>query len=120
LNLLGRLLRRTSLDELPEILNVLKGEMSLVGPRPLLTQYLERYSPQQNRRHQVRPGITGWAQVNGRNLISWEQKFAFDTWYVDHQSTWLDIQIILLTFVKILRREGIVPQGREVVDRFGE
>jgi len=116
----GRLLRSTSLDELPELFNVLKGEMSLVGPRPLLMQYLDRYSPEQNRRHEVKPGITGWAQVNGRNLISWEQKFALDTWYVDHHSFWLDWWIILLTVRKVLRREGITPREREVVEEFGK
>lgn len=103
----GAFLRRSSLDELPELLNVLKGEMSLVGPRPLMMEYLPRYSREQARRHDVRPGITGLAQVNGRNAISWEQKFEHDVWYVDHQSLWLDIKILWLTFVKVFKREGI-------------
>lgn len=103
----GRILRSTSLDELPELWNVLTGAMSLVGPRPLLTAYLGRYSVEQARRHDVKPGLTGWAQINGRNAISWDEKFAFDIWYVDHQSFWLDIKIIVLTIVYILRREGI-------------
>ncbi len=104
---LGRWLRSTSLDELPELLNVLKGEMSLVGPRPLLVQYLGRYSPQQRRRHDVPPGITGWAQVNGRNAIAWEEKFAHDVWYVEHRSLWLDLRILALTIRLVLRRENI-------------
>jgi lipopolysaccharide/colanic/teichoic acid biosynthesis glycosyltransferase len=107
----GRFLRSTSLDELPELWNVLKGEMSLVGPRPLLTSYLALYSPRQGRRHEVRPGITGWAQVNGRNAISWEEKFEFDVWYVDNQSLWLDFKILLLTLKKVLVREGISSPG---------
>jgi len=103
----GRFLRATSLDELPEFCNVLIGDMSLVGPRPLLVQYLERYSPEQFRRHEMPPGISGWAQVNGRNAISWEQKFAFDIWYIDNHSLLLDIKILWLTFIKVLKREGI-------------
>lgn len=103
----GRMLRSTSLDELPELWNVLKGEMSLVGPRPLLIEYLPLYSPEQARRHDVRPGITGWAQVNGRNAISWIEKFELDTWYVDNQSFWLDLKILWLTVRKVLVREGI-------------
>jgi sugar transferase EpsL len=103
---LGRFLRSTSLDELPEIFNVLKGDMSLVGPRPLLMHYLERYTPEQMRRHEVKPGITGWAQVNGRNAISWDQKFAMDLWYVDHLSLWVDLKIITLTLWAVLKREG--------------
>jgi hypothetical protein len=103
----GRFLRNTSLDELPELFNVLKGDMSLVGPRPLLMEYLDRYTPEQARRHSVLPGLTGWAQVNGRNAISWEQKFALDVWYVDHCSLWLDLKIIALTVVKIVTREGV-------------
>jgi sugar transferase EpsL len=103
----GEFLRRTSLDELPELLNVLRGDMSLVGPRPLLTEYLSLYSPEQARRHNVLPGITGWAQVNGRNAISWEQKFAADLWYVDHCSLRLDIWILLVTLWRLVRREGI-------------
>ena len=115
---LGRFLRSTSLDELPELFNVLKGDMSLVGPRPLLTQYLERYTPEQMRRHEVKPGITGWAQVNGRNALTWEQKFALDLWYVDHWSLWLDFKIILLTIWKILAREGINQPGRATMAEF--
>ncbi|WP_225911519.1 sugar transferase [Desulfuromonas versatilis] len=107
----GRFLRSTSLDELPELLNVVKGEMSLVGPRPLLMEYLGRYSPEQARRHEVRPGITGWAQVNGRNALSWEEKFRHDVWYVDHQSLSLDVKILWLTLIKVIRREGISAEG---------
>lgn len=114
----GQFLRRTSLDELPELFNVLKGDMSLVGPRPLLMQYLDRYTPQQMRRHEVKPGITGWAQVNGRNALSWEQKFALDVWYVDHLSLWLDLKIILLTMWKVLRREGISQEGFATMPEF--
>ena len=114
----GRFLRATSLDELPELWNVLKGDMSLVGPRPLLMQYLDRYTPEQARRHEVRPGITGWAQVNGRNALTWEQKFALDVWYVDHVSFWLDIKIIALTFWKILKREGINQPGQATAEEF--
>jgi len=114
----GRFLRSTSLDELPELFNVLKGEMSLVGPRPLLTQYLERYTPEQMRRHAVLPGITGWAQVNGRNALSWEQKFALDVWYVDHQSIRLDLKILLLTVWKIIKREGIHQPGQATMQEF--
>jgi len=114
----GHFLRSTSLDELPELLNVLQGEMSLVGPRPLLMRYLERYTPEQMRRHEVRPGITGWAQVNGRNAITWEQKFALDVWYVDNCSLRLDLQIIALTFWKILRREGISQPGQATMEEF--
>lgn len=114
----GRLLRSSSLDELPELFNVLKGEMSLVGPRPLLMQYLERYTPEQARRHEVRPGITGWAQAHGRNAISWEDKFALDVWYVDHLSLWLDLRILALTAWKILKREGINQPGYATVEYF--
>ena len=108
---LGRLLRASSLDEILELINVLKGEMSFVGPRPLLMQYLSRYSPEQARRHNVLPGITGWAQINGRNAISWEEKFKFDIWYVDNWSFWLDIKILLRTIWKVLLREGIDEPG---------
>lgn len=104
---LERFLRSTSLDELPELWNVIKGDMSLVGPRPLLMQYLDRYTPEQARRHETKPGLTGWAQVNGRNAINWEEKFKLDVWYVDHCSVWLDLRIILLTLLKVVRREGI-------------
>ena len=115
---LGRFLRSTSLDELPELINVLKGEMSIVGPRPLLMQYLERYTPEQARRHEVKPGITGWAQVNGRNAITWEQKFEHDVWYVDNLSFWLDLKIIAMTICKILKREGISQQGHATAKEF--
>ncbi|MGI5832793.1 MAG: sugar transferase [Thermoguttaceae bacterium] len=114
----GALLRRTSLDELPELFNVLKGEMSLVGPRPLLVKYLPLYSPEQKRRHLVRPGITGWAQVNGRNAISWEEKFELDTWYVDHLSFSLDMKILAMTLLKVFRREGIVAEGSATMPEF--
>ena len=114
----GRWLRATSLDELPELWNVLKGEMSLVGPRPLLMEYLPLYSAEQARRHEVKPGITGWAQVNGRNALSWEGKFELDLWYVDHRSFWLDVQIIALTIKKVLLREGISAQGEATMPRF--
>jgi sugar transferase EpsL len=115
---LGRFLRATSLDELPELINIIKGDMSLVGPRPLLMQYLERYTPEQMRRHEVRPGLTGWAQVNGRNAISWEQKFKLDVWYVDNQSLWLDVKIILMTVWKVIKREGISAEGEATVGEF--
>jgi lipopolysaccharide/colanic/teichoic acid biosynthesis glycosyltransferase len=115
---LGRLLRRLSIDELPQLWNVLKGEMSLVGPRPLLMEYLDRYTPEQARRHEARPGITGWAQVNGRNAIGWEQKFALDVWYVDNRSFWLDIRILALTAWKVLKREGISQEGEATMEEF--
>lgn len=118
LTAVGRFLRKTSLDELPELFNVLKGEMSLVGPRPLLMVYLERYTPEQARRHEVRPGITGWAQVNGRNAITWEEKFRLDVWYVDNRSLWLDLKILGLTTVKILKGEGISQPGHATVEFF--
>lgn len=118
LTALGRFLRSFSLDELPELINVLRGEMSLVGPRPLLMAYLERYSQEQARRHEVLPGMTGWAQVNGRNAITWEQKFALDVWYVDHWSLWLDLKILALTLWKTVRREGISPPGLATVEEF--
>jgi lipopolysaccharide/colanic/teichoic acid biosynthesis glycosyltransferase len=114
----GRFLRSTSLDELPELWNVLKGDMSLVGPRPLLVEYLPLYSPEQARRHEVRPGITGWAQVNGRNAIGWEAKFKLDVWYVDHRSLWLDIKILWLTVKKVLVREGISAAGEATMGKF--
>ena len=115
---LGHFLRTTSLDELPELFNVLKGEMSLVGPRPLLMQYMDRYTPEQARRHEVKPGITGWAQVNGRNAISWEEKFALDVWYVDNRSLWLDIKILAITIWKVFRREGISARGEATMPEF--
>ena len=114
----GAFLRSTSLDELPGLFNVLKGDMSLVGPRPLLVQYLPLYSSDQARRHNVRPGITGWAQVNGRNAISWEQKFKFDVWYVDNQSFFLDFKILLLTVKKVFVREGISADGHVTIEPF--
>ncbi len=114
----GRFLRASSLDELPELWNVLKGDMSLVGPRPLLMEYLPLYSPQQARRHEVRPGITGWAQVNGRNAISWDDKFKLDVWYVDHRSLWLDLRILWMTVRKVLVRDGISAEGQATVEYF--
>lgn len=115
---LGRFLRSTSFDELPELLNVLNGDMSMVGPRPLLMQYLDRYTPEQARRHEVKPGITGWAQVNGRNALTWEEKFKLDVWYVDNLSLWLDLKIIGLTIWKILKREGINQPGQATAEEF--
>ncbi len=115
---LGRLLRASSLDELPELFHVLRGEMSLVGPRPLLMQYLDRYSTEQARRHDVLPGITGWAQINGRNALTWQDKFRLDVWYVDHRSLGLDVRILLLTFWKIFSQEGISQPGRATADEF--
>jgi sugar transferase EpsL len=115
---LGKILRSNSLDELPELFNVLRGEMSLVGPRPLLTQYLARYTPEQARRHNVFPGITGWAQVNGRNTLSWEEKFRLDVWYVDHWSFGLDLKIILKTPITVLKREGISQPGQATTEEF--
>jgi len=114
----GIFLRRTSLDELPELWNVLKGEMSFVGPRPLLMQYLDRYTPEQARRHAVRPGITGWAQINGRNAITWREKFALDVWYVDHCSFGLDLKILLQTVLKVLKRDGISADGEATMPIF--
>lgn len=114
----GKFLRSSSLDELPELWNVLKGEMSLVGPRPLLMEYLHHYTPEQARRHLVRPGITGWAQINGRNAISWEEKFKLDVWYVDNQSFWLDLKILFLTVKKVFVREGISAAGEATMPKF--
>ena len=115
---LGHFLRVTSLDELPELFNVIRGEMSLVGPRPLLLEYLDRYSTEQARRHEVLPGITGWAQVNGRNILTWEDKFRYDVWYVDHRSLGLDIHILWMTFWKVLKREGISQPGYATAEKF--
>jgi lipopolysaccharide/colanic/teichoic acid biosynthesis glycosyltransferase len=115
---LGRFLRSTSLDELPELINIVKGDISIVGPRPLLMQYLNRYSLEQARRHDVKPGITGWAQVNGRNAISWDEKFKLDVWYVDHQSLWLDIIIIFMTIKIVFMREGINESGESTMSEF--
>lgn len=114
----GSFLRATSLDELPELWNVLKGDMSLVGPRPLLMEYLPLYSKEQYRRHEVRPGVTGWAQVNGRNAISWEDKFKLDVWYVDNQSFWLDLKILFLTVKRVLVRDGISGEGEATMSKF--
>ncbi|MCH6257895.1 sugar transferase [Puniceicoccaceae bacterium K14] len=114
----GKFLRSTSLDELPELWNVFLGHMSLVGPRPLLVEYLELYSSQQKRRHEVRPGITGWAQINGRNSISWTERFELDVWYVDHRSTMLDFKILFQTFLKVFRREGISQSGQATMTKF--
>jgi sugar transferase EpsL len=115
---LGRFLRRTSLDELPELWNVLQGDMSLVGPRPLLPQYLDRYTPQQARRHEMRPGITGWAQVNGRNAITWQDKFDLDVWYVDHWSLGLDVRILWMTLVQVLSGTGVSAEGHATMPEF--
>jgi len=115
---LGSVLRRTSLDELPELWNVLVGEMSLVGPRPLLVEYLALYSDEQARRHEVRPGITGWAQVNGRNSITWDQKLAYDVWYVDHRSMWLDVRILGLSVLRVLSAQGISQPGHTTAEKF--
>ena len=115
---LGSFLRKTSLDELPSLWNVLKGDMSLVGPRPLLMEYLPLYSKEQMRRYEVKPGITGWAQINGRNTVSWEEKFKLDVWYVDNQSLFLDIKIILLTIWKVIIREGINQKGKATMEKF--
>lgn len=115
---LGRFMRTFSLDEIPELLNVVKGEMSLVGPRPLLMKYLERYTPEQARRHEVKPGLTGWAQINGRNALSWEEKLRLDVWYVDHRTILLDLTIILKTILTVLKREGISHQGEVTMSEF--
>lgn len=114
----GRVLRKLSLDELPELYNVLKGDMSLMGPRPLLVKYLQRYTPQQARRHEVRPGITGLAQISGRNDISWEKRFELDVWYVDHMSFWLDVKILALTLIKVFKAEGISQSGQATREEF--
>lgn len=114
----GKIIRSLSLDELPQIFNVLKGEMSFVGPRPLLIEYLDRYDDRQKRRHNVKPGITGWAQVNGRNAISWEQKFEYDVWYVDNQSFWLDMKILWMTFLKVVKRSDISSDTSATMEKF--
>ncbi len=114
----GRILRATSLDELPELINVLRGEMSIVGPRPLMAKYLQRYSPEQMRRHEANPGITGWAQINGRNLLTWDDRFRLDIWYVDHWSLGLDIRILVQTILKVIRREGISEPGQATMTEF--
>ena len=114
----GNVMRKASLDELPQLLNVLKGDMSLVGPRPLLVEYLPLYSPAQARRHEVRPGITGWAQVNGRNAVDWDERFALDVWYVDNRSMMLDLKILVMTAMKVLRRDGIAAKGEATMSKF--
>lgn len=118
LTTVGKIIRKTSLDEIPQLLNVIKGDMSLIGPRPLLVEYLPLYNSEQKRRHEVRPGITGWAQVNGRNTISWKQKFAYDVWYVDHLSFALDMKILFMTFAKVFKSEGINAQGSATMEKF--
>ena len=118
LSAVGRIVRKTSLDELPQLFNVIRGHMSLVGPRPLLKEYLPLYNDIQRRRHEVRPGITGWAQVNGRNTVSWPQKFAYDVWYVDHISLWLDIKILFLTVMKVFKAEGISSATSVTMEKF--
>jgi sugar transferase EpsL len=118
LTAVGQFLRKTSLDELPQLWNVLKGEMSFVGPRPLLVAYLDRYTPEQARRHEVIPGITGWAQINGRNALSWEEKFQLDIWYIDHWNLWLDFKILALTVIKVLKREGITQTNHVTMSEF--
>ncbi len=115
---IGTFIRKTSLDELPQLINVVKGEMSLIGPRPLLPQYLALYNEEQKRRHQVKPGITGWAQVNGRNALSWDEKFKHDIWYIEHLSFWLDVKIVLKTIQKVLRADGIAADGSATIGRF--
>jgi len=114
----GQFLRKTSLDELPQLWNVLKGDMSFVGPRPLLVAYLNRYTPEQARRHEVKPGITGWAQVNGRNAIDWDEKFKLDVWYIDNWSLWLDLKILFLTLIKVIKREGIAQANHVTMSEF--
>ncbi|MBL3655377.1 sugar transferase [Fulvivirga sediminis] len=114
----GSFVRKTSLDEIPQLLNVIKGDMSFVGPRPLLVEYLELYDEVQIKRHDVKPGITGWAQINGRNAISWQQKFAYDVWYVENQSFWLDIKILFLTVFKVFKAEGISAEGQVTIEKF--
>lgn len=118
LTVIGKFVRKTSLDEIPQLLNVIKGDMSLVGPRPLLEEYIPLYNKLQQRRHEVRPGITGWAQINGRNTISWEEKFKYDVWYVDHLSFWLDVKIIFLTILKVFKTEGISAAGEATMPKF--
>lgn len=120
LHLVGRILRKTSIDELPQLINVIRGEMSLIGPRPLLIKYLSHYSDEQKLRHVIRPGITGWAQVNGRNMISWEEKFKYDIWYVQHISILLDLKILWLTVIKVLKLEGINPKEHAMIEDFKE
>lgn len=114
----GNLIRKTSLDELPSLFNVIKGELSLVGPRPLLPEYLPYYSEEQNRRHDVKPGITGWAQINGRNAINWEERFKLDVWYVDNWTFFLDLKILLKTIIKVFKREDVMPNGKFTIQRF--
>lgn len=115
---IGKMIRKYSIDELPQLINVIKGDLSLVGPRPLLMEYLDLYTPTQYRRHDVRPGITGWAQINGRNAISWDEKFNLDVWYVEHHSFWLDIKILILTLVKVFKKEGVSATGHYSMEKF--
>lgn len=117
---LGRFLRKTSLDELPQMINVIRGEMSIVGPRPLLEEYLPHYSKEQFRRHEVKPGITGWAQINGRNAITWEERFKLDIWYVDHASLWLDLKIVLKTFASVINRKGVTTEDGKTMAKFNQ
>lgn len=117
---LGRFLRKTSLDELPQMINVLRGEMSIVGPRPLLVEYLPHYSKEQFRRHEVKPGITGWAQINGRNAITWEERFKLDIWYVDHASLWLDLKIVLKTFASVINGKGATTEDGKTMAKFNQ
>lgn len=118
LTTIGKVIRKTSLDELPQLFNVLTGDMSIVGPRPLLTEYLPLYNQQQRKRHLVKPGITGWAQVHGRNTVAWPERFSYDVWYVDHQSFWLDLKILMMTVVKVLKSEGISSETSETMEKF--
>jgi lipopolysaccharide/colanic/teichoic acid biosynthesis glycosyltransferase len=118
LTFIGKLVRKTSLDEIPQLINIIRGDMSLIGPRPLLSEYIPLYSPEQIRRHEVRPGITGWAQINGRNAIRWSEKFSYDVWYVDHISFWLDLKILFITVVKVLKAEGISGEGVLTTKKF--
>ena len=118
LTAIGKLVRKTSLDEIPQLLNIIKGEMSLIGPRPLLMEYLPLYSREQARRHEVRPGITGWVQVKGRNTLSWKEKFEYDVWYIDHLSFWIDVKILFITILKVLKAEGISGRGVVTAERF--
>jgi lipopolysaccharide/colanic/teichoic acid biosynthesis glycosyltransferase len=118
LTFIGKLVRKTSLDEIPQLINIIRGDMSLIGPRPLLSEYIPLYSPEQIRRHEVRPGITGWAQINGRNAIRWSEKFSYDVWYVDHISFWLDLKVLFITVVKVLKAEGISGEGVLTTKKF--
>lgn len=118
LTLIGKFIRKTSMDEIPQLLNIIKGDMSFIGPRPLLIEYLPNYSKEQLRRHEVKPGISGWAQIHGRNTITWKEKFQYDIWYVDHISFWLDLKILFITFVKVIKAEGISGRGMATAEKF--